>query len=98
MKKRIKETENTLEEKEKELEKMKRNAIISKTRIEQLQSKTELQQEEISEYAVMEAVQDCDFKLFLSLLSQTIFLKSTFQTFDSFFKHIFSNNSGRIGP
>lgn len=58
MKKRIKEAENTLEEKEKELEKMKRNATISKTRIEQLQSKTELQQEEISEYAVMEAVQE----------------------------------------
>ena len=62
LKKRIKEAENALEEKEKELEKMKRNATISKTRIEQLQSKTELQQEEISEYAVMEAVQDCDFK------------------------------------
>jgi len=58
LKKRIKEAENTLEEKEKELEKMKRNATISKTRIEQLQSKTELQQEEISEYAVMEAVQE----------------------------------------
>lgn len=62
MKKRLKETENALEEKEKELEKMKRNAAISKTRIEQLQSKTELQQEELSEYAIMEAVQDCDFK------------------------------------
>jgi len=58
LKKRIKEAENVLEEKEKELEKMKRNATISKTRIEQLQSKTELQQEEISEYAVMEAVQE----------------------------------------
>ena len=64
MKKRLKETENALEDKEKELEKMKRNAAISKTRIEQLQSKTELQQEEISEYAIMEAVQDCDFKIF----------------------------------
>ena len=62
MKKRLKETENALEEKEKELEKLKRNAAISKTRIEQLQSKTELQQEELSEYAIMEAVQDCDFK------------------------------------
>ena len=62
LKKRLKESENTLEEKEKEIEKMKRNATISKTRIEQLQSKTELQQEELSEYAIMEAVQDCDFK------------------------------------
>ena len=62
LKKRLKETENALEEKEKELEKLKRNAAISKTRIEQLQSKTELQQEELSEYAIMEAVQDCDFK------------------------------------
>ena len=63
MKKELKETKSALEEKEKELDKMKRNASISKVRIEQLQSKTELQQEELSEYQVMEAVQECDFKV-----------------------------------
>ena len=63
LKKELKETKSALEEKEKELDKMKRNASISKVRIEQLQSKTELQQEELSEYQVMEAVQECDFKV-----------------------------------